>query len=382
MLSDLGAEVIKIERAGVGDDTRRWEPCAPSPAGDDQRHSCYFLAANRGKKSLTIDLSQPKGADIVRRLAAGSDILIENYKTGDLDRYGLGFEALSKSNPGLIYCSITGFGQTGPYRSRAGYDTIVQAMGGLMHITGESDDMPAGGPQRCGLPVIDLMTGVYAAAAILAALRHRDATGHGQYIDMSLLDVQVSSLAYFGLNYLTTGRVQQRSGNRNPVSHPSGVYTCSDGRVVVIVGNNRQFTSFCTALGVPQLASDERFAENESRVGNALALDTVLDPLFAAAPVAHWLTTLSAAGVPCGPINDIAQVFADPQVLARGAVTTASHPVLGEIPLLASPMRLSATPTRHTLSPPMLGEHTSEVLRDRLGLTDDAIVRLRRNGIV
>jgi crotonobetainyl-CoA:carnitine CoA-transferase CaiB-like acyl-CoA transferase len=389
MLADLGAEVIKLERPHTGDDSRRWEPSFPTNGngegegeGEGERTSAYFCAANRGKRSVTVNLASDEGADIVRRLAAVSDVIIENYKADDLARYGLDYARLAEINPRLVYCSITGFGQTGPYRARAGYDTIIQAMGGLMSLTGERDDLPGGGPQRAGLPAIDIMTGVYAAFAILAALRHRDVSGRGQHLDLSLLDVQVSSLAYFGLNFLTTGRVQRRTGNTNPVTHPSGVYACADGQIVVLVGNDEQFTRFCRVLGLPELAGEARFASSGLRVENSAALNAIIGPVLRAAPAAAWAAALEKAGVPCGPINDMAGVFADPHVRARGAVGSVHHPAIGEIPILASPVRMSATPVRYDLPPPVLGEHTGEVLERVLGLPEEEVGRLREKGIL
>ncbi|KRB74231.1 CoA-transferase [Noviherbaspirillum sp. Root189] len=381
ILADLGAEVIKVERPRQGDDSRRWEPSVPL-GENGVAASAYFCAANRGKQSITVNLASAEGADIIRRLAEVSDVLIENYKADDLARYGLGYEDLSKINPRLVYCSITGFGQTGPYRARAGYDTIIQAMGGLMSITGERDDRPGGGAQRSGMPVIDLMTGIYAAVAILAALRHRDASGVGQHLDLSLLDVQVSSLAYFGLNYLATGRIQSRMGNTNPVTHPSGVYSCADRQIVILVGNDDQFARFCVILGLPELARDERFASSGLRVQHSAALDCQIIPVLQSATASVWINKLEQVGVPCGPINDMAAVFSDPHIQARGAATSVSHPELGEIPILASPIRMSVTPVQYCLAPPLLGEHTRDVLSRLLGFGGKDFDELCSKGIV
>jgi len=379
ILADLGADVIKVERPGAGDDTRRWEPTFER-AGE--RHSSYFLAVNRGKRSVTVNLASPEGADLVRSLVCQSDIVVENFKAGDLERRGLGYAALKALNPGLIYCSITGFGQTGPLREKAGYDTILQAMGGLMSLTGEADEAIGGGPQRCGLPVIDMMTGMYSAIAILAAVRHREHTGEGQYIDMSLMDVQVSNLAYYGLDYLMTGRVQGRTGNANPVSHPSGPYACADGQVVILVGNDSQFGKFAAAIDRPELGEDPRFALSRDRVVNNRLLDSLIEQALAERPAAYWLEVLERAGVPCGPIQDIAAVMNHPQVAARNARKSVMHPQLGELPLVASPLRLEATPPAYDRAPPMLGQHTAEVLAATLGLASGEIDELRQRGVV
>ena len=382
LLADFGAEVIKIERPAGGDDSRSWEPSFVSSQDPHERHSAYFCSANRGKQSVTIDFADPDGARLVRELAGGSDVLIENYKTGTLARHGLGYEQLSAINPRLIYCSVTGFGQTGPYRGRAGYDTIIQALGGMMSLTGELDHLPGGGPQRAGLPVIDLLTGVYAALAILGALRLREQTGRGQYLDLALLDVHVSSLSYFGMNYLASGQVPRRMGNSNPVTYPSGTFTSADGSVVLLVGNDQQFARFCTALGLPGLATDDRFGSSPQRVANAPALAALISPALASRPGAHWIEALEACGVPCAPINDLAAVFADPQVRARDNVASVNHPSLGPIPVLANPMRMSASPIRYEVPPPRLGEHTDAVLRQRLAMADAQLAALRERGVI
>lgn len=381
IFADLGADVIKVERPLMGDDSRRWEPSFTSQK-NDKSVSAYFCATNRGKQSITINMADPEGAEIIRRLAEISDVLIENYKAGDLSRYGLSYDELAKINPRLVYCSITGFGQTGPYRSRTGYDTIIQAMGGLMSLTGERDDKPGGGPQRAGLPYIDIMTGVYAAVATLAALRHRDISGKGQHLDLALLDVQVSSLAYFGLNYLATDRVQQRMGNSNPICHPSGAYTCADVQIVLLVGNNEQFIKFCNVLGMPDLPKEERFSTPGLRVQHNAELDLILAPIFKSAPGAFWSIELEKSGIPCGPINNMADVFADPQVVARGAILKVNHPALGDIPILSSPIRMSDTPAQYHSPPPTLGEHTYKVLERLLDMDPDEINALYKKGIV
>lgn len=380
-LADLGAEVIKIERPGTGDDTRTMGP----HFGDDGRlvdRSAFFWAFNRGKRSIAVDLADTEAADLVRQLAGQADVIIQNFKVGVLDRYGLGYGDLSKVNPRLIYCSITGFGQTGPYRERAGYDTVVQAMGGLMSLTGEPDDGPGSGPQRAGMPVIDMMTGIYASTAILAALRHSDRTGQGQLIDIALLDVMVSALSYAGVDYLTSGRVQQRVGARSPVTYPSGVYSCSDGQIIVIVGNDDQFARFCKVLGMADLPADPRFASSPDRVRNRHALDDIVVPEIVRCKKQQCLDAFEKAGIPAGPINDIPQVFADPHVLARGSVVEMQHPSLGSVRCLASPIRLSGSPVCQDGRPPMLGEHTHEVLRDLLELSDTRIENLRTRRLI
>ena len=376
-LADLGADVIKIERPAVGDDTRLM---GPHFAGNDElvNRSAYFWAVNRGKRSVAIDLANPDGADLVRGLARKADVVIENFKVGALDRYRLGYADLAAVNAGLIYCSITGFGQTGPYRKRAGYDSIIQAMGGLMSITGEPD----GGPQRAGVPMIDIMTGLYASTAILAALRHRDLTGLGQHIDLALLDVMVSSLSYFAVDHLASGQVPTRTGTRNPVTHPSGIYACRDGELMLIAGNDDQFRRLCLALAMPDLAGDPRFGSSPDRVANAAALDAIVRPAMANRDLADCLAAFEKAGVPAGPINDFERVFADPHVRERDAVVQLDHPKLGAVACLASPMRLSATPVRYDRQPAGLGEHTRNILQTLLGLSDETIEALKARGTI
>jgi formyl-CoA transferase len=376
-LADLGADVIKIERPKVGDDTRLMGPHFPADTRLVDR-SAYFWAVNRGKRSVAIDIASPEGAELVRGLAVRADVVIENFKVGTLDRYRLGYRDLSAVNPRLIFCSITGFGQTGPYRHRAGYDSIIQAMGGLMSITGEAD----GSPQRAGVPMIDILTGLYASTAILAALRHRDRTGEGQRVDLALLDVMVSSLSYFAVDHLATGRVHGRTGTRNPVTHPSGIYACRDGDLMIIAGNDDQFRRLCRALDMPALAEDPRFGSSPERVANAVALDDIVRPAMATRDLASCLAALEKAGVPAGPINDLGRVFADPHVRAREAVVRFQHPAGATVECLASPMRLSATPPRYDREPARLGEHTHEVLRDLLELPRSTIASLREKGTV
>lgn len=380
-LADLGAEVIKIERPAVGDDTRLMGPHFQGDT-DFVDRSAYFWAVNRGKDSVAIDLATADGADLVRRLAARADVLIENFKVGALDRYGLGVADLTAINPRLVYCSITGFGQTGPYRHRAGYDSIIQAVGGLMSITGEPDGSPGGGPQRAGVPMIDIMTGLYASTAILAALRHRDRTGQGQHIDLALLDVMVSSLSYLGVSHLASGQVPERTGTRNPVTHPSGIYHCSDGQIMIIAGNDVQFRRLCGVLGLPTLAADPRFATSPDRVANARALDEIVGPILAMRTVQECLAAFERVGLPAGPINDLGRVFADSHVRERGAVVSFDHPVIGAVGCLASPMRLSATPVHYDKRPAMLGEHTRRTLARLLSLSDHELDDLRDKGAI
>ena len=382
ILADLGAEVIKIEMPGKGDDTRRWGPYVSDGADGSERISAYFRAVNRGKQSITVDMAKPEGRAIVVDLAKKSDIVIENYKVGGLARYKLAYADLAAINPRLVYCSITGFGQTGPYANRAGYDTVAQAMGGFMSVTGEPDGAPGGGPQRAGIPFVDLMTGLYATAGILAALRYRDMTGRGQHIDLGLLDVQVAAMAYFGVEHLATGRVQQRTGNSNPVASPSGLFPCKDGNVVLIVGNDAQFKRFCEVVGLRDLDGDARFVSNASRVAHRLELRALVVQALSSLTVEYCVSNLDPAGIACGPVNDLKQVFEDPQVIARGMVTQLQHPAQGPIRTISNPLRLSASPVRYERPPPMLGEHTGEVLGKVLGMSAEAIDALRGRGII
>ena len=390
-LADLGADVIKIERPGAGDDTRLMGPHLPRPpngagnGGDNGDaevglvdRSAYFWSVNRGKRSVAIDLADPDGADLVRGLACHADVLIENFKVDTLARYRLGYADLAALNPGLVYCSITGFGQTGPYRARAGYDSIVQAVGGLMSLTGDSDS----GPMRAGVPMIDIMTGLYATTAILAALRHRETSKRGQHIDLSLLDTMVSALTFVGVDHLATGKVPPRTGTRNGVTHPSGLYDCADGQAMILVGNDQQWGKLCGALGLDALAADPRFATSPLRVANAAALDAVLRPALKARPLQACLDAFEAAGVPAGPVNDLTALFADPHVQARGAVVAIDHPGLGPVASLASPMRFSETPVRHDRRPALLGEHTRETLAERLGLDAARLDALAAKGTI
>ncbi len=383
VLADLGAEVIKIERPGSGDDTRSWGPPFLRDAqGNDSADAAYYLCANRNKKSVTVDFTTPEGQAIVRTLAHKSDVLLENFKVGGLVGYGLDYESLRAVNPRLIYCSITGFGQTGPYAPRAGYDLLVQAMGGLMSITGRRDDEPGAGPQKAGVAVTDILTGLYAAIGILAALSHRDRTGIGQHIDLGLLDVQVACLANQAMNYLVSGSAPRRSGNAHPNLVPYQDFPTSDGYVVIAVGNDAQFARLCGVLALAELASDHRFASNKQRVLNRRELIHTLSAVTVTHTTAHWVAALESVGVPAGPINNLDAVFADPQVQARGMRVEMTHPVAGTVSLVANPLRLSETPVTYRSAPPPLGAQTSEVLIDRLGLSAGDVERLRAKGIV
>ena len=382
-LADLGAEVIKLERPKSGDDSRAFgPPWLKDQNGNDTTESAYFLSANRGKKSVTVNLSKPEGQKIVRELAAQCDVLLENYKFGNLARYGLGCEDLKKINPRLIYCSVTGFGQTGPYRDRPGYDFMIQGMGGLMSITGERDDLPGGGPQRVGIPIADIMTGMYATIAVCAALAHRERTGASQHLDLALLDTQVAVLANQGMNYLATGEVPRRIGNAHPNIVPYQPFKTRDGDIILACGNDNQFGKFCEAADCRHLAQDARFATNAKRVENRAQLVPLLAGIFLKRTTREWVGMLEAAGVPNGPINNLEQVFEEPQVVARGMKIELDHPLAGKLPLVASPMRFSATPLEHKAPPPMLGQHTEEILRGLLKMGDADIARLRADGVI
>ena len=391
-LADLGADVIKVERppgkgSSGGDDTRGWgPPFLKDSDGNDTAEAAYYLGANRNKRSITVDIARPEGQALIRRIALQSDVFVENYKVGDMARYGLAAVSLLALNPRLVYCSITGFGQTGPYRERAGYDYAVQGMGGLMSVTGPSraviaDDQSGGGPQKVGVAVADLFTGMYASTAILAALRHRDLTGEGQSIDMALLDTQVAMLANLGANYLISGAVPQRMGNAHQNIVPYQVFEVADGHMIVAVGNDSQFAKFCEVAGRPALAQDARFTRNADRVRHRDTLVPLLAALMKARTRNDWLNALEAAKVPCGPINDLADVFADPQVLAREMTVQMLHPLAGSVRLVASPIKFSATPVQYRRPPPLLGEHTAQILTE-LGLTDDDITALQAARVV
>jgi len=382
-LADLGAEVIKIERPGAGDDSRAFgPPWIKDRAGNDTRDSAYFTSANRGKKSVTVNIAVTEGQALVRELARSCDVLIENYKYGDLERYGLGYAQLREFNPGLIYCSVTGFGHTGPYRHRPGYDFMIQGMGGMMSVTGEPDDAPGGGPQRAGVPIADIITGMYASIAICAALAHRAQSGVGQHLDLALLDSQIALLAYQNTNYFATGVPPKRIGNLHPNIVPYQPFRASDGDVILACGNDNLYNRFCEAAGCPELARDPRFVTNAKRVENRADLTRLLSEVFKKRSKREWLEVLEAAGVPNGPINDIAQVFEEPQVKARGVRIELEHPAAGKLPMVTSPMRFSTTSIEYRLAPPLLGEHTAEVLRELLGKSDAQIARLRAAGVI
>lgn len=378
VLADLGADVVKVERPGNGDDTRGWGPPFLRDAdGNETGESAYYLCANRNKRSLAVDIATEEGQAVIRRLASESDVLVENFKVGDMARYRLDASTLRAANPRLVYCSITGFGQDGPYARRAGYDFAIQGLGGLMGVTGAAN----GEPQKVGVAVADLFTGMYATVAILAALRHRDATGEGQVIDMALLDAQVAMLANLGSHYLVGGEVPPRQGNAHANIVPYQVFAVADGHIIVAVGNDRQFVRLCELLDLAALAGDPRYATNAARVRHRDALVPLLQDAFHGRERQGWLALLEAAGIPCGPVNDIADVFADPQVKARGMVTRIEHPHAGAVPLVASPLKLSATPVDLRHAPPLLGQHTDEVLREA-GYDEVEIASLRALGAI
>ncbi|HWI38505.1 MAG TPA: CaiB/BaiF CoA-transferase family protein [Burkholderiales bacterium] len=382
-MADLGAEVIKVERPGVGDDSRAFgPPWVKDRDGRDTKDSAYFTSANRGKKSITLNIAVPEGQAIVRELASKSDVLIENYKYGDLARYGLGYEDLKKINPRLIYCSVTGFGQTGPYRERPGYDFMIQGMGGMMSVTGEPDDAPGGGPQRAGVPIADIITGMYASIAICAALAHRAETGVGQHLDLALLDSQIALLAYQNTNFFSTGNPPKRIGNLHPNIVPYQPFRTKDGAVILACGNDNLFRKFCEASGQSALANDPRFASNGKRVENRAEMTRLLGEVFRQRTTAEWVELLEKAGVPNGPINDIAQVYEEPQVKARGIRVDLEHPVAGKLPTVASPMRFSATKVEYRGAPPTLGQHTEEVLKNLLEKSDAELTKLRAAKII
>ncbi|KIL97995.1 CAIB/BAIF family protein [Paramagnetospirillum magnetotacticum MS-1] len=379
LLADLGAEVIKVERPGEGDDTRGWgPPFLKDKDGKDTAESAYYLSTNRGKRSVTIDFTQPEGQELVRRLAAKSDIVLENFKLGGLAKYGLDYAGLKAVKPDIIYCSITGFGQDGPYAQRAGYDFLIQGMGGLMSLTGE----PGGQPMKVGVALTDIFTGMYASTAVLAALAHRDRTGVGQHIDLSLLDVQVAVLANQATNYLVGGKVPNRLGNAHPNIVPYQAFATKDGHIILAVGNDGQFRRFTQVAGRPELGTDPLFAANVDRVRNRAQLVPILEELIAQRPSARWIDELEQAGVPCGPINTLDQVFADPQVRHRGMAVNMAHPQAGEVTLVANPIKMSETPVAYDRAPPSLGADSSEVLTTLLGLDTDELGRLGAKGII
>lgn len=383
VLADFGAEVIKVERPQKGDDTRHWGPPYLKDAeGQDTADAAYYLSANRGKKSITVDITRPEGQALIRQLAQQCDILLENYKVGGLAKYGLDYAAIRAVNPRIIYCSITGFGQTGPYARRAGYDAMIQGMGGLMSITGVPEGQPGAGPQKVGVAVADLMTGMYAVSGVLAAVIHRDQTGEGQQIDLALLDTQVAWLANQAQNYLTSGKSPERQGTAHPNIVPYQAVPASDGYFMLAVGNDSQFEKFCQIAGLDGIAQDPAYATNRDRVKARDRLIPIVEAATAAKPAAWWLENLSAAHVPCGPINDLAQVFADPQVQARGMVVEQPHPQAGKVQTVRNPLGFSASPLRYEQAPPTLGEHTETVLQTALDLSQDEIDNLRAQGVI
>jgi crotonobetainyl-CoA:carnitine CoA-transferase CaiB-like acyl-CoA transferase len=390
-LADLGADVIKIERPGTGDDTRTWgPPFLKDDRGQDTAEAAYYLGANRNKRSLTCDIAQPEGQALIRELVQHCDVFVENFKVGDMARYGLDYGSLNALNPKLVYCSVTGFGQTGPYSERAGYDYAVQGIGGLMSVTGERDDL-GGGPQKVGVAVADLFTGMYATVAILAALRHAERTGVGQRVDMALLDTQVAMLANLGANYLVSGKVPGRAGNAHQnivpyqvfeVMAPIGAAPGARDHLILAVGNDRQFAKFCAVAGCPELVRDPRYAFNADRVRHRADLVPLLEVILKTRTKADWLGALEEAKVPCGAINSLDEVFVDPQVQERGMVRTWQHPVKPDLKLVASPIKMSLTPVREDYPPPMLGQHTAQVLRDLLGWSPEKVDDLRGKGVL
>jgi crotonobetainyl-CoA:carnitine CoA-transferase CaiB-like acyl-CoA transferase len=382
-LADMGAEVIKVERPGLGDDTRSWgPPFLKDKDGQDTTDAAYYFCTNRGKKSITVDLASAEGQQIIRDLVCNADVLVENYKVGTLARYGLSYNDLQSLNPRLVYCSITGFGQDGPYASLPGYDFVFQGMGGLMSITGQPDGEPGGGPVKSGVAISDLLTGMYATTAILAALEHRNVSGKGQYIDLALLDCIVAINSNQALNYFLSGKIPQRLGNSHPNMVPYQVFRCKAGDMIVAVGNDTQYVAFCKVIGRPELATEPRFATVAQRSLNRGELVPLIAQVMLTRTMSEWVASMEAANVPCGPINNLEQVFEDPQVRHRQMKLTLPHPVGGEMPNLANPIRFSDTPIQYERAAPTLGEHTDEVLATRLGMPAERIAELKAKGIL
>jgi crotonobetainyl-CoA:carnitine CoA-transferase CaiB-like acyl-CoA transferase len=378
-LSDLGAEVIKVERPGKGDDSRAFAPpYIHDASGKETGESAYFCCANRGKKSITVDIAKPQGAALVRELAAQCDVLLENYKFGDLTRYGLGYEQLREVNPRLIYCSITGFGQTGPDREKPGYDFMIQGMGGIMSVTGERGE----GPQRVGIPIADIMTGMYSSIAVCAALANRAETGKGQHLDLALLDCQVAVLAYQAMNYLSTGVPPTRSGNVHPNIVPYQPFNTEDGAVIIACGNDNLFRKFCEVAQCQHLVEDPRFKTNADRVRNRAEIEPLIQAITRTRATKTWVKALEDAGVPCGPINNLKEVFEEPQVKARGMLQALPHLTAGAVPQVVSPMKFSGTPLEFASAPPVLGQHTDEILREKLQRSPEDIAALRAGGVI
>jgi len=383
ILGDLGAEVIKVERPRTGDDTRHWgPPYLQNAQGENTSEAAYYLSANRNKQSLTLDFTQPEGQRIIRDLVAECDVVLENFKVGGLAAYGLDYESLKAINPKLIYCSITGFGSDGPYANRAGYDFMIQGLGGLMSLTGRAEDEEGAGPVKVGVALTDILTGLYATVGVLAALNHREQSGLGQHVELALLDVQVACLANQAMNYLTTGVAPKRMGNAHPNIVPYQDFPTADGDIILTIGNDGQFRKFAEAAGHPEWASDDRFASNKARVAHRKELIPLIRQVTVFRTTAEWVALLEQAGVPCGPINDLAQVFADPQVQARGLRLDLPHPLAGSVPQVASPIRLSETPVEYRKAPPVLGEHSEAILQELLGLGFDKILSLRQAGVI
>ncbi len=381
LFGDLGADIIKIERPGSGDDTRGWgPPFLEDSEGRQTRESAYFMCTNRNKRSVTIDITKPEGQELIRKLAKSSDVIMENFKVGGLAKYGLAYDDLKDEFPGLVYCSITGFGQTGPYAKRAGYDFMIQAMSGLMGVTGETDGMP----MKVGVATADVMTGMYASTAILAALRHRDRTGRGQFIDLALLDSQMAALINVAAGHLVSGNEPKRYGNAHPNIVPYRVYQTADSHIILAVGNNSQFRAWATLAGCGELADDERFVDNESRVRNREVLEPLVEQAMLTRSRDEWISELAVLGVPCGPVNTVSEAFVDPQAKHRNMSVPFQHPTNPDVPvnLVGNPIKMSETPVRYNSPPPLLGQHTDEVLSDVARLSQDEISALRGGGII